>query len=183
MWSKLQSDMGLAAQQQLGNWAQNLMMSLYSKIITGEDFAKTAGFHERAQYYLPRADLLPCHFAHTPGELCQGWQDMYDGWPFTFVERDLEALNQLNRVYGNDKKMSDKPGATMLETFTGLFRKLHFQDLPFFYFQNHSHHVFSEDWFQRFRDPWHRWCKFFVSNCENIEEVQRYVNVYTYNSA
>lgn len=60
------------SQQLQGNWACSLYQQVYNKINNGEAVAKMSGFMTRAEYYLPRADIMPSDFYHleSRGGMC-----------------------------------------------------------------------------------------------------------------
>eukprot|EP00798_Chlamydomonas_sp_ICE-L_P028214 gene28214-31319_t len=93
-------DMPAESQKQMGNWACSVFTTTYSKLPDGTTGAKQGGFLTRAEYYLPRADLLPTDFNElesTGHEFVAGFQAMAEDWPFS--DADFLHAQLLNRNY------------------------------------------------------------------------------------
>ena len=51
-----------AGQQKKGNWHNSMFQQRYGQLIPADEMCKFGGFKERAEYYIPRGDLLPNDF-------------------------------------------------------------------------------------------------------------------------
>eukprot|EP00798_Chlamydomonas_sp_ICE-L_P030651 gene30651-35667_t len=118
-------DMPAESQKQMGNWACSVFTTTYPKLPDGTTGAKQGGFLTRAEYYLPRADLLPTDFNElesTGHEFVAGFQAMAEDWPFSdadFLHAQLLNRNYENRnTKGGAKGLVDLQGLWMLTAYT-----------------------------------------------------------------